>query len=49
MVLLLKDQRLDLGNYARESAVQGFLSGRSMPEVFAELLLLLELYSEVQP
>ena len=44
---MLMDQRWDLGNYLRERAVPGFLSVHSMSEVFAELMQLLELYSNV--
>jgi len=48
MVLLLMDQRQDLSHYFCERAIQGFTSRHSMPEVFAELIQLLELYSEVR-
>jgi len=36
MVLLLIDQRWDLSNYLRETAIQSFLSGHHMCEVFAK-------------
>jgi len=47
-MVLLVDQRRDLGNYLRVRAIQCFLSGHSMPKLFAELMQLLELYSKVQ-
>jgi len=48
MVLLLMGQRWDLGNYLHECVTQGFLASQTLPEVFAEIIQLLDLYSEVQ-
>jgi len=43
-VLLLMYQRQDLSNCLWKRAIQGFLSGHSMPKVLAELIQLLECY-----
>ena len=49
MVSLLMDQRWDLCNYLWERVTQlGILLGHTVPEVFAEIIQLLNLYSEVQ-
>jgi len=47
-VLLLMDQQQDLGNYLWECIVQGFLVEPSLPEIFAEITWLLDLFSEIQ-
>jgi len=48
MVLLLLDQRRDLGNFLRERILQSFLSGLIPSEVLSDVTRLLGYFSEVQ-
>jgi len=47
MVLLLLDQRWDLGNFLQQRALQTFCSGLTPAEVLSEVIHLLEHFSEV--
>ena len=48
MVLLLLDQRWDIGNFLWERILHSFLSRLTLAEVLSEVTRLLEHFSEVQ-